>query len=68
MRSITEAEIQTRAEARIPEYKEGQKKYAQDYRVQVHQCSCYRITSEQGRILLKNRKRVRLVPKNQKIN
>ena len=43
MRSITEAEIQARAEERIPEYKEGQRKYAQDYRVQVHQWSYGRL-------------------------
>ncbi|BAQ63841.1 type V CRISPR-associated protein Cas12k [Geminocystis sp. NIES-3709] len=43
MRSITEAEIQLRAEKKIPEYKEGQKKYAQDYRVQVHQWSYGRL-------------------------
>ncbi len=46
MRSITEAEIQARAEARIPEYKEGQKKYAQDYRVQVHQWSYGRLIDQ----------------------
>lgn len=43
IRSITEAEIQARAEERIPEYKEGQRKYAQDYRVQVHQWSYGRL-------------------------
>ncbi|WP_446684080.1 type V CRISPR-associated protein Cas12k [Cyanobacterium sp. HL-69] len=43
MRSITEAEVQARAEERIPEYKEGQKKYAKDYRVQVHQWSYGRL-------------------------
>nr|OEJ79591.1 hypothetical protein A5482_09990 [Cyanobacterium sp. IPPAS B-1200] len=43
MRSITEAEIQLRAEERIPEYKEGQRKYAKDYRVQVHQWSYGRL-------------------------
>ncbi|WP_052312608.1 type V CRISPR-associated protein Cas12k [Geminocystis herdmanii] len=43
IRSITEAEIQARAEERIPEYKEGQRKYAQDYCVQVHQWSYGRL-------------------------
>ena len=43
MRSITEAEVQVRAEEKIPEYKEGQKKYAKDYRVQVHQWSYGRL-------------------------
>ncbi|MBF2056845.1 MAG: hypothetical protein IGQ45_06400 [Cyanobacterium sp. T60_A2020_053] len=46
MRSITEAEIQVRAEERIPEYKEGQKKYAKDYRVQVHQWSYGRLIND----------------------
>lgn len=43
MRSITEAEVQARAEEKIPEYKEGQRKYAKDYRVQVHQWSYGRL-------------------------
>ena len=43
MRSITEAEIQARAEQKVPEYKEGQRKYAIDYRVQVHQWSYGRL-------------------------
>ncbi|AUC61554.1 hypothetical protein AA637_10485 [Cyanobacterium sp. HL-69] len=43
MRSITEAEVQARAEEKIPEYKERQRKYAKDYRVQVHQWSYGRL-------------------------
>ncbi|BAQ61927.1 hypothetical protein GM3708_2333 [Geminocystis sp. NIES-3708] len=53
MRSITEAKIQLRAEKRIPEYKEGQKKYAQDYRVQVHQWSYGRLIEHVRAIALK---------------
>lgn len=53
MRSITEAEIQLKAEKKIPEYKEGQKKYAQDYRVQVHQWSYGRLIENVRAIALK---------------
>ncbi len=42
-----------RAEKRIPEYKEGQKKYAQDYRVQVHQWSYGRLIENVKLISLK---------------
>ncbi len=44
IREITQSEVQARAEKRILGYKEGQKKYAKQYRVNVHNWSYGRLT------------------------
>ncbi|MFN6476467.1 type V CRISPR-associated protein Cas12k [Nostoc sp. DedQUE07] len=43
MREIIQSEIQTKAEKKIPGYKEGQQNYAKDYRVSVHRWSYGRL-------------------------
>ncbi|ACK66979.1 conserved hypothetical protein [Rippkaea orientalis PCC 8801] len=43
MREIIQSEVQARAERKIQGYKEGQKKYAQQYRENVHQWSYGRL-------------------------
>ena len=43
MRELIQSEIQAKAEAKIPGYVEGQKKYAKSSRVQVHQWSYGRL-------------------------
>jgi transposase len=43
MREIITSEVQARAEQKIPGYKEGQKKYAKQYRVSVHRWSYGRL-------------------------
>ena len=44
IREITQSEVQTKAERKIKGYKEGQKKYAKQYRVNVHNWSYGRLT------------------------
>ena len=44
MREIVQSEIQARAEQKVPGYKEGQQKYAQQYRVSVHRWSYGRLS------------------------
>ncbi len=39
MREIVQSEIKAKAEARIPGYEEGQKKYAKQYRINIHNWS-----------------------------
>ena len=39
MREIVTSEIKAKAEAKIPGYEEGQKKYAKQYRVNIHNWS-----------------------------
>ena len=36
MREIVQSEIKAKAEAKIPGYEEGQKKYAKQYRINIH--------------------------------
>ncbi|MEC4990311.1 MAG: type V CRISPR-associated protein Cas12k [Oscillatoria sp. PMC 1068.18] len=43
MREIVQSEVQARAEEKVPGYSKGQKKYAQQYRVQVHSWSYGRL-------------------------
>ena len=43
MREIVQSEIKARAEAKIPGYEEGQKKYAKQYRINVHNWSYGRL-------------------------
>jgi hypothetical protein len=43
MREIVQSEIQAKAEAKIPNYEEGQKKYAKQYRINIHQWSYGRL-------------------------
>ncbi len=43
MRELVQSEIQARAEQKIPGYFEGQKKYAKQYRVSIHQWSYGRL-------------------------
>lgn len=43
MRELVQSEIQSRAEQKIPGYIEGQKKYAKQYKVSVHQWSYGRL-------------------------
>ncbi|MDZ8189690.1 MAG: type V CRISPR-associated protein Cas12k [Nostoc sp. ChiSLP02] len=43
MREIIQSEVQVKAEKKIPGYKEGQQKYAKDYRVSVHRWSYGRL-------------------------
>ena len=43
MRELVQSEIQARAEQKIPGYLEGQKKYAKQYRVSIHQWSYGRL-------------------------
>ncbi len=44
IREITQSEVRARAEKKILGYKEGQKKYAKQYRVNVHNWSYGRLT------------------------
>jgi hypothetical protein len=44
MREIVESEIQARAEQKVSGYKEGQQKYAKQYRVSVHRWSYGRLS------------------------
>jgi IS605 OrfB family transposase len=44
IREITQSEVRARAEKKILGYKEGQKKYAKQYRVNVHNWSYSRLT------------------------
>ena len=44
IREITQSEVQAKAEKKILGYKEGQKKYAQQYRVNIHNWSYGRLT------------------------
>ncbi|MFM7366921.1 MAG: type V CRISPR-associated protein Cas12k, partial [Sphaerospermopsis kisseleviana] len=44
MREQISSEIQSRAENRCPGYKEGQQKYAKEYRISVHRWSYGRLT------------------------
>ena len=44
IREITQSEVQAKAERKIKGYKEGQKKYAKQYRVNVHHWSYGRLT------------------------
>ncbi|BAU63316.1 unknown protein [Stanieria sp. NIES-3757] len=43
IREITQAEIKAKAEAKIPGYEEGQKKYALAYRINIHNWSYGRL-------------------------
>ena len=43
MREIVQSEIKARAEAKIPGYEEGQKKYAKQYRINIHNWSYGRL-------------------------
>ncbi len=43
MREIIQSEIQAKAEIKIPGYKEGQQKYAKEYRMSVHRWSYGRL-------------------------
>lgn len=43
MREIIQSEVQARAEKKVPGYKEGQKKYAKEYRINVHNWSYGRL-------------------------
>ncbi len=43
MREIVQSEVKARAEAKIPGYEEGQKKYAKQYRINVHNWSYGRL-------------------------
>ena len=43
MREIVESEVKARAEAKIPGYEEGQKKYAKQYRINIHNWSYARL-------------------------
>lgn len=43
VREITQSEIQAKAERKIPGYKDGQKQYAKQYRINVHQWSYGRL-------------------------
>ncbi len=43
MREIVQSEIKAKAEAKIPGYEEGQKKYAKQYRINVHNWSYGRL-------------------------
>jgi transposase len=43
MRELIQSEVQLRAEQKIPGYEEGQKQYAKQYRVSVHQWSYGRL-------------------------
>ena len=36
MREIVQSEVKAKAEAKIPGYEEGQKKYAKQYRINIH--------------------------------
>ncbi|KYC40734.1 hypothetical protein WA1_24145 [Scytonema hofmannii PCC 7110] len=44
MREIIHNEVQAKAEKKIPGYKEGQKQYAKQYRISVHQWSYNRLS------------------------
>ena len=46
MREIVQSEIKARAEAKIPGYKEGQKNYAKQYRINVHKWSYSRLIED----------------------
>ena len=43
MREIVQSEIKAKAEAKIPGYEEGQKKYAKQYRINIHNWSYARL-------------------------
>ena len=43
MREIVQSEVKARAEAKIPGYEEGQKKYAKQYRINIHNWSYARL-------------------------
>ena len=43
MREIVQSEIKAKAEAKIPGYEEGQKKYAKQYRINIHNWSYGRL-------------------------
>ncbi len=43
MREIVQSEVKARAEAKIPGYEEGQKKYAKQYRINIHNSSYARL-------------------------
>ena len=45
IREVIQAEIQTRAEQRIPGYLEGQRRYAKEYRTAIHRWSYSRLTA-----------------------
>jgi flagellar biosynthesis/type III secretory pathway protein FliH len=44
IREIVQSEIKAKAEAKIPGYEEGQKKYAKQYRINIHNWSYGRLT------------------------
>ncbi|MGQ4648115.1 type V CRISPR-associated protein Cas12k [Lyngbya aestuarii] len=44
MREIVQSEVQTRAEQKVPGFKEGQQQYAKQYRVSVHRWSYGRLS------------------------
>ena len=43
MREIVQSEIKAKAETKIPGYEEGQKKYAKQYRINIHNWSYGRL-------------------------
>ncbi|GAB4533709.1 MAG: hypothetical protein Tsb0014_19370 [Pleurocapsa sp.] len=43
MREIIQSEVKAKAEAKIPNYEEGQKKYAKQYRINIHNWSYGRL-------------------------
>ena len=43
MREIVQSEMKAKAEAKIPGYEEGQKKYAKQYRINIHKWSYGRL-------------------------
>ncbi len=43
MREITQSEVQAKAETKVLGYKEGQKKYAKQYRINIHNWSYGRL-------------------------
>lgn len=43
MRDLISSEIQSRAEKKCPGYKEGQQRYAKEYRINVHRWSYGRL-------------------------
>ena len=53
IRQITENELRLKAEQKIPECKQAQKKYAQRYRVQIHQWSYRRLLDNISAIAFK---------------
>lgn len=72
IRELIQSEIQMRAEQKIPNYLEGQKDYAKQYRIQIHQWSYNRLSesiiskaNQQGIAIEQTQQPIRASPQEQ---